>query len=53
MARTPKESTVIERLAKKVTEAKTILTSIQLMNLDENYPEKLKNAISKFLNEGK
>lgn len=53
MAQKPKDSTVIERLAKKVAEGKNILSAISLMNLDENYPEKLKQAISKFLNDGK
>jgi len=53
MAQKPKDSTVIERLAKKVNDAKQILSAISLMNLDENYPPKLKEAIQNYLNEGK
>jgi hypothetical protein len=53
MGQKPKESTVIERLSKKVQDAKTILSAISMMNLDEQYPEKLKTAIAQFLNEGK
>jgi hypothetical protein len=51
MPKPPKESTVVERLAKKVNDGKLILSAISMMNLDENYPEKLKQAIAKFLNE--
>lgn len=53
MGQKPKESTVIERLAKKVQDAKTILSAISMMNLDENYPEKLKKAMENFLNDSK
>jgi hypothetical protein len=53
MGQKPKESTVIERLAKKVQDAKTILSAISMMNLDEAYPDKLKQAIQSFLNDSK
>jgi len=53
MGAKPKESTVIERLAKKVQDAKLILSAISMINLDENYPEKLKQKIESFLNDKK
>lgn len=40
----------IKQLEAKIVEAKTILTAINFMNLNEDYPEKLRDAIAKFLN---
>lgn len=43
----------IKKLEAKVQEAKNIFTALQLMSLDESYPDKLKAAISAYLNDQK
>lgn len=40
----------IKQLEAKLQEATSILTAINFMNLNDDYPEKLQDAISKFLN---
>lgn len=43
----------IKALEKKINDARNIFTSIGFMGLDENYPEKLKQAITNYLNDSK
>lgn len=43
----------IKKLEAKIVEAKTILAAINFMNLNADFPDKLQDAISKFLNDPK
>lgn len=53
MAAKLKPDNQIKKLELKVQEAKNIFTALQLMSLDESYPEKLKAAINSYLNDSK
>lgn len=41
----------IKAIEKQLSEAKSILQAIQFMDLSETFPLKLKEALSKFLND--
>lgn len=53
MAAKLKPDNQIKKLEAKVNEAKTILAAINFMNLDGTFPEKLREAITSFLNDSK
>lgn len=53
MANKLKPDNQIKKLEAKIVEAKTILSAIHFMNLNADFPEKLQQAISNFLNDSK
>lgn len=53
MANKIKPENKIRQLEAKVNEAKTILAAINFMNLDGTFPEKLREAVTNFLNDSK